>query len=29
MPSYERFVDLASRNAADLAVATAREWQKR
>jgi len=28
MPSYERFVDLASRNAADLAVATVREWQK-
>jgi len=28
MPSYQRFVDLASRNAADLALATAREWQK-
>jgi 5'-methylthioadenosine/S-adenosylhomocysteine nucleosidase len=28
MPSYQRFVDLASRNAADLAVATVREWQK-
>ena len=28
MPSYQRFVDLASRNAADLAVATIREWQK-
>jgi adenosylhomocysteine nucleosidase len=28
MPSYQRFVDLASRNAADLAVATMREWQK-
>ena len=28
MPSYQRFVDLASRNAADLAVATLREWQK-
>ncbi len=28
MGSYERFVDLASRNAADLAVATVREWQK-
>jgi adenosylhomocysteine nucleosidase len=27
-PSYERFVDLASRNAADFAVATVREWQK-
>jgi adenosylhomocysteine nucleosidase len=27
MPSYQRFVDLASRNAADLAVATVREWQ--
>ncbi|HXI26969.1 MAG TPA: 5'-methylthioadenosine/adenosylhomocysteine nucleosidase [Vicinamibacterales bacterium] len=29
MPSYQRFVDLASRNAADLALATVREWQKR
>jgi len=29
MPSYQRFVDLASRNAADLALATIREWQKR
>ena len=28
MPSYVQFVDLASRNAADLAVATVREWQK-
>ena len=28
MPSYLQFVDLASRNAADLAVATVREWQK-
>ena len=28
MPSYQRFVDLASRNAADLAVATVLEWQK-
>jgi adenosylhomocysteine nucleosidase len=28
MPSYQRYVDLASRNAADLAVATVREWQK-
>ena len=28
MPSYLQFVDLASRNAADLAIATVREWQK-
>jgi adenosylhomocysteine nucleosidase len=28
MPSYQRFVDLASRNAADLALATVRQWQK-